>query len=213
MYKWMDDPFSTITGGQRQLPNGTDTTTYTGFQVVNTSGHALPDVGVWLPYDEVLLLSQPISHEALTWDNSKNGWFTPNFIDANGHATGESLLVTAQFLTGPDLTPDPSQTTLAAGDVANASGHQQYPLSSEDFLKGAGHWGRETIHTNDLLPFIDIGSLAAGASKSFGIAFTAHWGGPDLGAVRVGGWLASLVPDTGSVLTAPTAYHGLAMSG
>jgi hypothetical protein len=209
----MDDPFSTITGNTGRTQSG-DTTTYTGFQVVNTSGHALPDVGVWLPYAEVLLLSQPISHEALTWDNSQKGWFTPNFIDANGNATGESLLVTAQLLT-PDLTPDPSQGFLAAGEVANASGHQQYPLSSEEFLKGNGHWERETIHTTDMLPFMDIGSLAAGASKSFGIAFTAHWGGSDLGAVRVGGSFASLVPvpDTGSVLTAPTAYHGLVMSG
>jgi hypothetical protein len=179
---------------------------------VNTSGHATPDVGVWLPYAEVALFSAKgqITHEALTWDNSQNGWFTPNFIDANGDATGESLLVTAQLLT------DSPQTTLAAGDVANASGHQQYPLSSTDFLKsapGRGDWAPETIHTNDLLPFSDIGSLAAGHSITFGIAFTAHWGGLDLGPVRVGGWLASLVPDTGSVLTAPTAYHGLAMSG
>jgi hypothetical protein len=180
---------------------------------VNTSGHALNDVGVWLPYIEVRLSSQPVTHEALTWDNSQNGWFTPNYIDANGHATGESLLVTAQFLTGPHLTPDPSQTTLAAGDVADASGHQQYPLSSENFLKGRGDWEPETIHTYDQLPFIDIGSLAAGAHTSFGITFTAHWGGADLGPVRVGGYLASLVPDTSSVLTAPTAYHGLAMSG
>jgi hypothetical protein len=183
---------------------------------VNTSGHALPDVGVWVPFAEVRL-AQPvgsgahaqITHEALTWDNSKNGWFTPNFIDASGNATGESLLVTAQLLTGS------SQTTLAAGDVANASGHEQYPLSSTDFLKGGqvGTWAPEIINTNDLLPFSDIGSLAAGQSKSFDIAVTAHWGGADLGPVRVGGWFTTLAPDTGSSSGGSTTYHGLVMDG
>jgi hypothetical protein len=214
MFTWKDDPFSTVTGPTARVQSG-DTTTYSGFQVVNESGHTLHDVGVWVPYLEVAL-PQPtnsdnatvqITHEALTWDNSQHGWFTPNFIDASGNATGESLLLTAQLLTGS------SQTTLAAGNVANASGHQQYPLSSEDFLKGAGKWQPETIQTNDLLPFSDIGTLAAGQSKSFSIAITAHWGGADMGAVRAGGWIASLVPNTDSVNDSPTAFHGSAFSG
>jgi len=205
----MDDPFSTVAepNGVNATPSG-DTMTYTGFEAVNQSGHTEADVGVWLPFVEVpfALSNGKEGHEALTWDSSQGGWFTPNFINPSGQATGESLLITAQI--------DSSPTTLAAGNVANASGHEQYPLSSSDFLKGPD-WSPEAIQTSDLLPFSDIGSINPGPSNAvpFDIAFTAHWGGADMGAVRVGGYVATLAPDNGKQGGSPTMFSGLATNG
>lgn len=115
----------------RRLRQGTTRDPVRGDDV--TPGTPSPYAEVRLPFNEVP--KGQITHEALTWDNSQNGWFTPNFIDADGNATGESLLVTAQIKSGSP------QTALAAGNVANASGHQQHPLASTDFLNDrAGHW-------------------------------------------------------------------------
>jgi len=137
--------------------------------------------------------------QSLTWDNGKDGWFTPNFINANGQATGESLLITAQ------IQAPGSQTTLDPQHVAEISGDVQYPLNTDDLRAyeqvSLSDWplSLETTHQGDKLPFVNIGAVAPGQSGavSFNLAFTAHWGGKDLGAVQTNGWEATLVPDTG----------------
>ena len=84
----------------RRLRQGTTRDPVRGDDV--TPGTPSPYAEVRLPFNEVP--KGQITHEALTWDNSQNGWFTPNFIDADGNATGESLLVTAQIKSGSPQT-------------------------------------------------------------------------------------------------------------
>jgi hypothetical protein len=129
-----------------------------------------------------------VGHEALTWENAQGGWFTPNFVDSSGNKTGESLLVTAQILSQND---QGSSSQPAAGQVADIPGGQ-FPLTSSDYLPPG--WQVETIQASDLLPFSDLGSVPAGGSVSFDIALTAHWGGADLGPLRVGGYDFTLTP-------------------
>jgi hypothetical protein len=153
-----------------------------------------------------------VSHEALPWNNQMHGWFTPHFIDENGKDDG-GLLITAQ-INGNDTPPDAP----TAGQVANASGKQQFPLSSKEFLNvgGASHWPVETISPNDLLPFAHLGSITPGPdnAKAFTVSFTAHWLDQENGPVRVGGHITTLVPnDTSSPSGGTVGVGGVTIDG
>jgi hypothetical protein len=198
MFTWMDDPNSTIDFSKASFaldPQNHDVIQYKHILATNTNASGPPeaDVGVWLPYVWVRnpggigVPGQPISEQALTWNNQLHGWYTPNFIAENGVPTNESLLVTAKFITAPER-PD---TELLAGSVADLSG--THPFGAPP--AGGGVFEREHIQSTDLLPFTDIGPLAAGKSTSFEVDFTYHWGGTDLGAMRVGQAEHTLVPD------------------
>jgi hypothetical protein len=170
-------------------PHNPDVIKYTNVLATNTSGTAESDVGVWLPYIWVRVPTNPVTTEvALTWNNLLQGWYTPDFIGANGD-THESLLVTAKLITGSEERP------LAPKHVADESGTSPFSLTTGGGISGGNYFQSESIQPNDLLPFANIGSLGANESKSFEVDFTYHWGGADLGAMRTGQQEATLVPD------------------
>jgi hypothetical protein len=174
MFQYEDGPNSGYSGLPGAPTYSGDTTTFSGFVAKNFSNHALADVGVWSPFLWVKLSDG--TREALTWDNTQHGWYTPNFVSDNG-PTGESLLLTARF------SSDSTQVVnrpLRAGNVADIEGKAQYPLNSGDL---GVPFPQEAIKPNDLLPFGDLGSFAAGQEKSFSLSLTAHWGGTDLGPI------------------------------
>jgi hypothetical protein len=190
MYQYKDGPDTGLSSGPTgQTIYSGDTTTFTGFHIKNFSNDTVADAGVWAPFTWVTLSNG--THEALTWDSTQHGWYTPNFIGDNGQ-TGESLLLTAKFSSGSTTI---AAHPLRAANVADGSGAAQYPLDSAAFLPAA-MFPPETIQPTDLLPFGDLGSFAGGQTKAFDLSFTAHWGGKDLGPIdHAGGWIATLEPE------------------
>jgi hypothetical protein len=199
-YLFKDDSFTNIDPPTGSRTSG-NTITYDGFEAVNQSANTLHDVAIWLPY--VYATLQNGTHEALTWDNTRHGWFTPHFIDASGIDKG-SLLLTAA-ITGA------TNTQIAIGTVADQSGNHQYSLSSFDFLKNK--WPLETLEKTDRLPFANLGDIGPHQSKSFDITFTATWGSGDTSPQRAGGWVATLVPDTKNQNGLGLVPSGIAIDG
>jgi hypothetical protein len=196
-FDWHDDPNSDFDGSQvvrdgtPGIP-GSDSITYTNFQVHNTSDHALADVGVFIPFAWAGVPAAadpngPILHyESLSWDNSLNGFVSgPNFNN-----TGESVLLTATFLSYPN-------DSVEAGSIADTTDTHIFSPNSASARPGIPVSARplETFNAKDLLPFTDLGGFNPGETKQFDMTWTAHWDGADLGAVRVGGYGASLAPD------------------
>jgi hypothetical protein len=181
-HQWMDDPNSTIDPSHSTFHIDGDVIKYTDIRATNLSNTAELDVGVWLPYVWVRnpgISGDLISERALTWNKHLDGWYTPDFA-----GTHESLLVTAKFITAPEH----RDQTLMPKHVAE--GTSDFPTTVGDDI-----FEQETIQPNDMLPFTDIGPLAAGESKSFDVEFTFHWGGTDLGAMRVGQREITVVPN------------------
>jgi hypothetical protein len=186
-FAWHNDPDSTVdTSGV--VPNegvpDADSVTYTGFDAVNTSNHSLSDVGLFIPFALARAVDphdpQGFHYEAMTW----NGM---GFLDPNYNNTGEAVLLTPTISTFPD-------GTVRAGSVADKTDTHVFAQNSASTGTGSP-FPLETFNSNDLLPFADLGSFAAGRHKAFNITWTAHWYGEDLGDVRVGGYLATLAPD------------------
>jgi hypothetical protein len=196
-FVWHNDPNSTVIPptppgfiGTPGVP-GSDSLTYTPFYASNTSGHALSDVGLFIPFAWARVDNPGGSlnhYERLTWDNSRNG-----FLDSDFNHTREAVLLTPNIVTHPD-TPDGH---VVAGSVADLTDTHRFAPNSASVQTGipASVFPPETILPGDLLPFADLGGFASGESKQFDIIWTAHWGGADHGAVRVGGYAATLAPD------------------
>jgi hypothetical protein len=170
---------------------GSDSLTYTPFFAINTSNHALSDVGFFIPFAWARVGNPDGSlnhNESLRWDNSRNG-----FLDSNFNHTGEALLLTPSIVTHPDT----FDGHIAAGTVADLTDTHVFGPNSASAQNGvpASLFPPETIQPNDLLPFADLGSFAPGESKTFDMIWTAHWDGADHGAVRVSGFGATLAPD------------------
>ena len=101
-FEYFDDPNSTVEVSEPSRTTSGDTITYTGWEAVNLSEGTLPDVGLFVPF-----VWPRIDHPdgsfilvPMSWNNGKDGWFTPDF---NGE--GYSLLVALRIVT-PDDTPD-----------------------------------------------------------------------------------------------------------
>jgi hypothetical protein len=176
-FAWHNDPDSTFDGSQRVRDGtpgipGSDSITYNGFLAVNTSDHALSDVGVFIPFAwaGVTAAGDPngpiISNEKLTWDNIRNG-----FVDPNYNHTGESVLLTPTFLSYPN-------GHVRAGSVADKTDTHIFTQNSASVGKGintpVSALPLETFQAKDLLPFADLGSIGSGDSKTFSIKWTAQ---------------------------------------
>ena len=195
-FVWHNDPNSSFTGtrdfiGTPGVP-GSDSLTYTGFSVTNTSNGPLSDVGFFIPFAWARI-DKPngkLDHlESLTWDNSQKG-----FVDSNFNNTGEALLLTPTIVTSPDT----RDGRVAAGNVGDKTDtHVFTPNSTSPEYGLPPFYPPETIQHNDVLPFADLGSFAVGESKTFDIIWTAHWSGEDRGAVRVADFGVSLAPNHG----------------
>jgi hypothetical protein len=197
-FAWHNDPNTALDTsavhftGTLGVP-GSDSLTYEGFRAVNTSGDALSDVGLFIPFawarvddraaDGTLTLNH---YEALTWNNDRMGFIDPNFNN-----TGESVLLTPTVVTHPD-TPDGH---VAAGTVADKNDAHAFNKNSPTVQGHSSVFPHEVLNPGDLLPFASLGSFNPSESKSFEIVWTAHWSGADLGAVRVAGYAATLAPD------------------
>jgi hypothetical protein len=198
-FVWHNDPNSSFTGtrdfiGTPGVP-GSDSLTYTGFSVTNTSNGPLSDVGFFIPFAWARIdnpdPARTLNHyESLTWDNSKKG-----FLDSNFNGTGEAVLLTPDIVTHPDTPPDGHVAAGSVADLTDTHVFTPYSTSAEYGLPPV--FPPETIQPKDRLPFADLGSFAPGETKTFDIIWTAHWSGADLGAVRVAGYGVSLAPDLG----------------
>jgi len=188
-HQWLDIPNPTIDPTHSTPDIHGNVISYSGLRATNDSDTALPDVGVWLPYIWVRnppLEGDLISERALTWDKHLDGWYTSDFA-----GTHESLLVTAKFITDPEHPDD----ALMPKHVAHATSDSPTPVDFPTTGGGDGPFEQETIQPNDLLPFTDIGPLAAHGFKTFDVEFTFHWGGSTTGAYRVGQQEIALVPN------------------
>jgi hypothetical protein len=201
-FLWHNDPDSDFDGSQvvRQDAagkKGHDSITYANFQAINTSGHTLPDVGVFIPFAWAGVTAEGdpngaiLNYEALSWDNSRMG-----FVDPDYNHTGESVLLTPTILKY-------SNDHLLAGSIADKTDTHTFAQSSASVGIGVGGRPVETFDSGDLLPFADLGSLGTGG-KTFSMKWTTHWDGPDHGGVRVGGYGATIVPDSGQPAAAST---------
>jgi hypothetical protein len=199
-FLWHDDKGSDVDTkqivriGEEKDPS--DIITYTNFGAENTTSASLPEVGVFIPYAWARATA-PDGHdphgfhyESMRWDNTRMA-----FLDPNYNETGQSVWLT------PTISSFPNGHVMA-GSVADQSDTHLFPESS----KAAGS-GRplETLQPTDQLPFADLGSFAPDQSKQFDMTWTATWetGGnfTDHGAVRVGGYIATIVPDAGHAAT------------
>jgi hypothetical protein len=198
-FVWHNDPNSSVDTsnvhriGDPGVP-GSDSLTYTGFSVTNTSNGPLSDVGFFIPFAWARIdnpdPARTLNHyESLTWDNSQKG-----FVDSNFNNTGETVLLTPTIVTSPDT----RDRRVAAGNVGDITDtHVFTPNSTSDEYGLPPFYPPETIQHNDVLPFADLGSFAVGQSKTFDIIWTAHWSGEDRGAVRVADFGVSLAPNHG----------------
>lgn len=148
---WRDDPFSGLSfASATAFDQGPNNNTRVLHNITVGSGKAVPQLllmAAWFwPFTD------PFS---MAWSNALDGWFTNDY-----HGTGVSLLVTLDNFPG----------RIRFGDVADDTGAA--PLQSTQLYMAVP----ETRNPNDLVPFLDLGSFAAGETKLVDFFYTFHFG-------------------------------------
>ena len=142
-----------------------NTIVYSGRMATN-GATAQPDIGLFVPFIWPNDMTKSPTQQAISWNNRLNGWYSQNFDNL-----GTSLLVTLDIPT-PNNTPN---GTVLAGQVADGTGVSVFGPSSDSPNVGAPY-PPETLAATDALPFVDLGSFAAGESKPFSLIFTYTFG-------------------------------------
>lgn len=157
-FTYQDSPSVALDFSEVMVNPEGNTRNINGVKAVNI-GESTLDAGYVVPF--VWSVLEDGSGVSLNWENDLDGWFTEDY-----DGLGTSLLIQSSL---PER--------LRLGDIADITGTSALPLTqpcndNPSCVPLPPFLSPVTQQADDEIPFLNLGSLAAGESKSFDQAFS-----------------------------------------